>query len=543
MTVRLSDGNRVNYLNTTLLSFRCIWPNDDESIFNKKSCYGEPNNECFRHDYYYNIDNYDRPPLPYTAAVNECNFYGASLLILDEYATAIHNGLPNGTNAWSWVNDYNYASAHYVIGIRWMGEGNKNWSYIHSTYGTYLGTTTSYNFRCIGADQVKLFDYRKDNPVCNGGCFENQNRMSYIKSDSEDRDASTYSSAIETCKSVDGQIHDFREINENIHSGWDNGSNGWLWTSDFYGTNSVLARWNGLGTDNFSIDNTYGSSLTSYKVRCVWHQKKPDLPSCNNNEVLKWNGSQFVCQSSTNGTSNNNAYNNDERIDPWGNAWDGAQRPGQYYEDAKADCENLGGRLPTATELYKVNASTPIVTGETIGTIGQTAYLWTSIDTSENNKNIAMRISDGATERAFTTNTNVAYKRPYVCIWPASKSDILNGINCNGQPGSGCFETESLLIDSYDRVALDYASAVNDCIADGGHIPTGGEYSVLIHNGLVNGSNNWLWVSDATSVSTLQVLRWSGVGAATWPTSTNRFSNSAYSTNNRFRCVYNKDLK
>jgi hypothetical protein len=203
----------------------------------------------------------------------------------------------------------------------------------------------------------------------------------------------------------------------------------------------------------------------------------------------------------------------------------------------------MGGRLPTATELYRVNATPPIVSGESIGTTGQTGYLWTTIKTYENYKNIAMRISDGGTQRVDTRSNNILNKRPYRCIWPVSKSDILYGVNCNGLPGNECFSNDKLIVDSYDRVALDNASAINDCIASGGHIPSISEYVELIHSGLINGSNSWLWVSEALYSNSLQVIRWSGVGGANWPTSVSQLNNSTYSNNRNFRCVYRKNFK
>ncbi len=540
ISVRLTDGNRTQYVKTNKQSFRCVWPNDDNNGFDSKKCYGEPNNECFKYDYYYNIDNYNRPPLPYTAAVNECNFYGSSLMVLDEYENAIHAGLPNGNNSWNWLQDY---YGNNLIGVRWRDDGAENWTFINGTYGTYLGTTTYYNFRCIGVADT-THEYQQGNPVCYGGCFENNKRVSSIKSDSEDRDAETYSSAIETCRNLGGQIHNLREYTDNIHSGWENGSNTWLWLTNIYSSSVVLGRWNGVGTEYFNISSSNSSPTGSQKVRCVWHKKKPALPTCGNvSDVLKWNGTEFVCEASVSGSSNGNAYNSDEKIDSWGNAWDGVQRPGQYYEDAKADCESMGGRLPTATELYKVNATTPIVSGSSIGTTGQTGYLWTTIKTYTVNQNIAMRISDGATQRVYTTSNSTSYKRPYRCIWPISKSDILIGVNCNGAPGNECFTTDSLIVDSYDRVALDHAAAVNDCMASGGHLPDGGEYAMLIHEGLVNGSNEWLWMSEAIYSNSIQMLRWNGTGSTTWPNSTNRFTSSSYSTNRKFRCVYHKILK
>ncbi len=539
--VRLSDGNRTNSNMTDKRPFRCIWPNDDNNGFNSKKCYGEPGNECFKSENYYNIDNYNRPPLPYASALNECNFYGASLMILDEYQDAIHKGLPNGKNEWNWVHQYYGGN---LIGIRWTDNNQENWSYINGTYGSYLGINTYYNFRCIGIEDSKSYSYAQSNPVCYGGCFENSRRVSSIKSDSEDRDAENFASAIETCRNLGGQIPNLRELSDNIHSGWDNGSNSYLWLNNIYSNKIVAGRWNGLGNDYLNTNVTNTSPTSSYKVRCVWHKKKPDLPACNNTtDVLKWVNGNFVCETGVNGTSGGNAYNSDEKIDPWGNAWDGVQRPGQYYEDAKADCEAMGGRLPTATELYRVNATTPVVANESIGTTGQTGYLWTTIKTYENNKNIAMKISDGTTQRADTRNTSTSYKRPYRCIWPVSQSDILYGSNCNGEPGSECFSNDNLVIDSYDRVALDYASAINDCIASGGHIPDMSEYAELIHSGLLNGSDSWLWVSEALYSSSLEVIKWNGTGSATWPNSTNRISNASYSGNHKFRCVYRKILK
>src|SRR5690606_24404563 len=44
------------------------------------------------------------------------------------------------------------------------------------------------------------------------------------------------------------------------------------------------------------------------------------------------------------------------RTDAWGTSWDGLERVASTFEAARQSCENLGARLPTASELFRVNA-------------------------------------------------------------------------------------------------------------------------------------------------------------------------------------------
>lgn len=41
--------------------------------------------------------------------------------------------------------------------------------------------------------------------------------------------------------------------------------------------------------------------------------------------------------------------------DAWGSTWDGLNRRADTWQEAKDRCEDLGGRLPTMSELFRNN--------------------------------------------------------------------------------------------------------------------------------------------------------------------------------------------
>ena len=553
VTIRLSDGNvsNGNDSNNQMLNFRCIWPNDDNSGFDSQRCYGNPGEECTKYDRYYNIDNLDRPSLDYVAATNECNFYGASIPTLVQWSENIHQGLVNGTNSWNWVGDaiYWYNGGNGSSIIRWSGIGLPSWRYQVSSMGSLAYHTSRERFRCIGLEDQKAFSTPSTNN-CNGadGCFVNNNRSTKLVADSEDRATTNYASAVQICRDLGGRMANSRDFIENIHQGWANGSNNWLWTTDMlywysggYGVN--ILRWSGTGTERWYhiMSTTFERSgpTNNRNYRCVWEQKRPTLPTCTNDtDVLTWNGTTFDCVVAANGSSNGNA-NGSEKIDAWGNAWDAVPRSANY-EDAKSTCESLGARLPSADELYRIRANNSLVNSN-IATGASTDYLWTLIATYNDTQHITVRLSNGGISRQNLTNTNY-----YRCIWPAKSSDILYGNKCNGVPDSECFETTTMYADSYDRVALDYAAAVNECLFAGGHLMDSNSFVNLVQQGLPNGSNTWNWINEAvywySNHYGLHLVRWNNVNTA-WHGGSNEQAITSYDSAYPFRCVYNKVLK
>ncbi|MBN2693093.1 hypothetical protein JXR93_00395 [bacterium] len=547
--LRVSDGVVTNSLKTGKYAFRCIWPKDDNSGFDEDRCNRTPEGECFEYDKHYNIDTIDRPALTYSAAMEECNFYGASIPVFSEWSEAIHQNIDNGVNAWNWVAEsiywYNQGTGSPVV--RWDSLTNtKNWT-ANNTNFSLSAHTTRYNFRCIGLKNQNDFS-EPLSTNCNGGCFENSNRASKILSDSTDREALTYPQAIEICRDLGGDLPNAREFSENVSSGWENGTNNWMfvadhlyWYSNGYGV-SIL-RWNGTGNRHwyYTWNGTSNiSAMTSnYRFRCAWFQPKPETPECGENEVLKESENGFECQTKISGGSNGNAYGS-EKIDPWGNAWDGVQRAQVTFDEAKASCESLGGRLPTISELYRVNAANPIETTD-VATASSTSYLWSLTDTYAVNSKMTLRLSDGVTSRSLTT-----VQVPYRCIWPATNNDILVGNNCMGNSTSPCFEVGDIIADSYDRASVDYTAALEDCLSSGGHLMDSRTFINLVQQGLPNGSNNYNWINEAAYWYSgnygLHVVRWSGIQTG-WSGASGPQGVTLSTSSYPYRCYYTKRLK
>ena len=553
VVIKVSNGETSNSNESTPRAFRCIWPNDDNSGFDEDRCNHKPGESCFKYDKYYNIDTVDRPALDYAAATNECMFYGASIPMLTEWSESIHDGLENGTNSWNWIGEtiYWYNGGYGSPLLRWSEIGTKDWYYSNASATASLSYQSNKNyFRCIGLENQSFIDAPAENN-CNGDCFVNNDRATKLISDSEDRETMKYTQAVELCRSLGGTLPNTREFIENLHNGWANGSNNWLWVVDhLYWANGggysgvPMFRWTDIANDHWFFQHSSTMTWTymddTHSFRCLWHPKKPDLPVCtNSDDILKWDGTAYVCESSLNGTSGGNAYGA-EKIDPWMNAWDGTQRSQATYEDAKADCESLGGRLPTATEIYRINSNNPIEVSN-IGTDLNDSWLWTSLDSRVIDDKVVVRISDGVTDKISKEAST-----PYRCIWPAKASDVLYGSNCLGMYEHECFVTDDFIADSYDRPAIDYAAAVTECVNDGGHLMNSREFINLIQQDWDHGSGNWLFVNEAGYWNSgnygVQVVKWSGKNTL-WDGRSDEESVVHTHGLHPFRCVYSKILK
>ncbi|MFT5432343.1 MAG: hypothetical protein ACI9OJ_003042, partial [Myxococcota bacterium] len=89
--------------------------------------------------------------------------------------------------------------------------------------------------------------------------------------------------------------------------------------------------------------------------------------------AIQWDGTDWVCVTiNTTGASAGEAKGF-ELTDGWGFVWDGLERQSANWANATADCAARGGRLPTATELYRVSGAHR----SEVGTSYNTNYLWT----------------------------------------------------------------------------------------------------------------------------------------------------------------------
>ena len=551
VAVRLSNGGTTSYKESTSLQYRCVWPKANATKgFNAGHCHGTPGSTCTAHDGVWNIDSQDRPPLDYAAATNECAFYGGSIPSLTDWSEAIHEGLKNGTNNWMWTGKatYWYNKGHGMSTIRWSGTGTPNWYYYKSTWANVHYGYSYLRFRCIGL--ATPANFTKPTATCNGGCLTVDRRRSVMLIDKTERSSSDYKTAFANCRVLGGDMPNVADFTEAVHHKLPGGKN-WIflaepmyWYSNGYGY--PIAKFSGTGTEHWmyygwgsQASDSWGYS--KYYYRCIWRTMAKALPKCSSTQVIKVASGKATCVAQVKGTSAGKAQT--EKIDQWSNAWDGVER-GSYatYANAAQLCKLYGGRLPTSTELYRVRASgNP---HKTIGTTSNSNYLWTTTPYYSNGNRIAMRVSDGK-----LTYYKESATRPYRCVWPATVSDVLYRGNCHGPPGKECFTSVGgMLADSYDRPPMDVVAASYECVQSGGHLPDNRELNRLIHQGLSNGSNNWLWLNEPiywySGHYGYALARWSGVGSTSW-----YFNRSTYGTNGygyssyRFRCVYSPYLR
>ncbi|MBI5477217.1 MAG: hypothetical protein HY906_00085 [Deltaproteobacteria bacterium] len=222
-------------------------------------------------------------------------------------------------------------------------------------------------------------------------------------------------------------------------------------------------------------------------------------------------------------------------VDSWGELWDSFQRPAATWADAGGACAAAGGRLPFATELYRVNATSG--TGELSDT-SATAPLWTQIPwDSTTPAAAAVRLSDG-TISAPAVTALVAYR----CVWPDATDAFFGANACHGPPGATCALAAGRPghnFDAWERPAVTYLAASVECGLLHARVPLPIEFVEAITGSpaLANGKNNYLWTSDQGRNDTVQVVRWTDSEPLTYTDIAPYVTWGAKGTAYRFRCT------
>lgn len=220
---------------------------------------------------------------------------------------------------------------------------------------------------------------------------------------------------------------------------------------------------------------------------------------------------------------------NQQITDPWGTAWDGLERAVSTYDAASAICAGIGGRLPTATELYRVSAIQSATVGQTI----HTNYLWSVVPFSSTAQ-VRVRLSDANVANLATTSTT-----NFRCVCPAPLPQTFTGNNCHGPPGSACFtldtDNKRLNVDLQDRAPMAVGSALWECAFNRGRLTNSLTLFEAMQQGLPGGSNVYLSTADAVTTTQVALLRWTGV--ATNPSYSAAASDGANGTVRPVRCV------
>ena len=554
VTVRLSDGTRQAAAKTATAAYRCTWPKDDGEGFAGSRCFGPPGAGCvpFQHGIW-NVDAQDRPAADWVSASTECSMLGAGLPVLAEYAQLIHSGAATGSDAWLWTGNsaYWYSGGVGSFVVKWKGLGTDDWNPTYPNTLSLAWHSTPVAYRCVGLSSRSQFPVAAA-PTCTGKCFSTGGfHRSPLLADPTDRATTGANLAFESCRSLGGYLPTGAEFGDLVHMDWSSPTDLWLWVGEliswyYNGWGFPVEKWTAAAAPNWSYLWTttfsYAEAKSAYGYRCVWLPKGPTVPECAGSLTVKWSGSTLVCAAATGGTSGGNAYNGAEMVDDWSDAWDALERPAATWAEADADCKKQGGRLPLSAEVFRSNAKThlgPTALGKEI----DVNWLWTSVRTGTPAQHLQVRVSDGTTNAAGDT-TKAAYR----CTWPKGEAEVLWRRNCLTVPGAGCFiASDGLSIDAYDRPAMDWAAALNECLAAGGTLPDGRQILSAIFSGAPNGSDAWIWTSDAeywfSGGYGVDIVKWLGAGSAAWMADVAVHNVDAATGKRAFRCVFDPNLR
>jgi hypothetical protein len=190
-------------------------------------------------------------------------------------------------------------------------------------------------------------------------------------------------------------------------------------------------------------------------------------------------------------------------VDPWGVAWDSIERTPAAVDVATVTCHSFGGRLPTATELFRVAANQSAA----VGTTASTNFLL-SQSADDNINQATIRLSDGATGAVAASAAT-----PYRCVCGAPRAKTFTGNHCNGDPGNACFEVNGYNVDTKNRPSLHKSAAVAECISERAHLLDAPLLAEAIRSGLPNGAGFVMTGDQAVYYATTE-LSWSGTNTS-----------------------------
>ena len=94
-------------------------------------------------------------------------------------------------------------------------------------------------------------------------------------------------------------------------------------------------------------------------------------------------------------------------------------------------------------------------------------------------------------------------------MWCGARGTF-TGNHCNGDPGSACFEVNGYNLDTKNRPALRKSAALQECIADRGHLADTTVVIEAIRKGLP-GTGVFIATADQSRYDLSQQLKWNGV--------------------------------
>ena len=527
-TVRLSDGIVDTPESTTAQFYRCVWRDKQNDAFSGDNCSGQPDEECQPYGLIWNADTETRAVAPYAAAINECHYYDGTLVPAHDAQTLAQFGWrnPDGADLHTLGNHiFNLPSSPTPYASM---SSEHRCATVRDTQGNPCPAVFDDRpaaFRCVGKRSAR----HGVAPTCPGGtafgCFESSVGRHKLVADVGDRPALPWAAALADCHSLGATLPNREDVAALIHAGWVRTTqSNRIWIASYgTATNPLTIKWRDAGPAVVPQFQAISASIAS-PYRCVWKEKLEAAPTvCAGNQNQVWNGTSFACVASTAGTScaNNECGavpNGAEISDAWGNAWDQVDRVPADFATAAQACTDLGGRLPTVSELYRVGSHQ--TTTRPIGS--SVSPLWTLAPAHQANMQVTIRLSDARIGRS-NHSTATAYR----CVWPSTRGNVLDKVSCVGNPADGsCVQTAGFRYDREDRPALSQPSAAWECAFAGGRLPTASEKGQFFPN--PSG-----WLSEAASEDRSQ-----GGSRRTWTRYYGMIPNFDASDRLPFRCVF-----
>ncbi|MFT7624087.1 MAG: hypothetical protein ACI9WU_003273 [Myxococcota bacterium] len=498
------DGSTSTAAQSAVHPFRCVVPRKAPGAggFRPESCNGPPEDPCSDHGDS-RSDALDRPALDWVGAAWECRDAGAALPTIGQaQELAQGSGQPHSAGAWTapsgeWMwtaqavtvpSTQEIALATWRVGIspspEWTWAGDD--AAVGLATGAWARSTDRRAFRCLGrAPAVEVLAPAPPTGCLVGECIEADGASGRVTADATnwlyevDEEM-----AFEVCRNLGGALPTLSQAAALFDAGWPP-PEAPIWTQEVVLGGSSDVR---LGvvvgpTSDGAWHPDIGSATAVdpdavHGLRCIWAERRVAVNDpCPIGSVQQWSGNTLVCTPREVGTSCPSdggtclALGGEFR-DHLTNAWDAVDRGALRFDQAKARCEELGARLPTASELVRIGPSSGIQCPSPGAP--SVDFLWTLVPDSLPEHRIAVRLSDGAV--SSLPEPDVV---PYRCIWPASRGDLLDVTTCNGPQDYACQHMGLLRFDRVARPALPQPSAAWECAFDGGRLPTAREFAVM----------------------------------------------------------------
>ena len=183
-----------------------------------------------------------------------------------------------------------------------------------------------------------------------------------------------------------------------------------------------------------------------------------------------------------------------------------------------------------------------------------TDYLWTAdrsrYDTTQTTRWIGTDTSytgyySEYTSWALIDNTNTHQHR---CVFYPVDTSYTHPSSAQCAAGIPCDTFDNgaskMAMDRFDRAAATYVEAIQDCLADGGRLPTQLQLTEAIRGGLGNGVLQYLWTTDTNSETSGNntVLRWNGTELDFSPEYSGSATALSKGSTANYRCVWSNQL-